>query len=54
MLRVINPGHPAKLLSDNGTQRKAANEELQKVFKTWDWDKLNPGMQSEYISTSFP
>lgn len=26
-------GYPAKLLTDNGTQLKAANEELQKVFK---------------------
>ena len=46
--------YPAKLLSDNGTQLKAANEELQNVFKAWDWDKLNvfgatKGMQWEFI-----
>ena len=34
-------GHPAKLFSDNGTHLRAANEELQKVFKAWDWDELN-------------
>lgn len=47
-------GYPAKLLSDNGTQLKAANEELQKVFKAWDWDELaafgaTKGMQWEFI-----
>ena len=52
-------GYPAKLLSDNGTQLKAANEELQKVFKTWDLDKLNAfgatkGMQWEFIPADAP
>ena len=51
--------YPAKLLSDNGTQLKAANEELQKVFKTWDWDELNAfgatkGMQWEFIPADAP
>ena len=52
-------GYPAKLLSDNGTQLKAANEELQKVLKTWDWDELNAfgstkGMQWEFIPADAP
>ena len=52
-------GYPANLLSDNGTQLKAANEELQKVFKAWDWDELNAfgatkGMQREFISADAP
>lgn len=52
-------GYLTKLLSDNGTQLKAANEELQKVFKTWDWDKLSvfgatKGMQWEFIPANAP
>ena len=52
-------GYPAKLLLDNGTQLKAANEELQKVLKTWDWDELNAfgstkGMQWEFIPADAP
>ena len=52
-------GYPAKLLSDNGTQLKAANEELQKVFKTWDWDELaafgaTKGLQWEFIRADAP
>ena len=51
--------YPAKLLSDNGTQLKAANEELHKVFKTWEWDELNAfgatkGMQWEFIPADAP
>ena len=33
-------GYPTKLLSDNGAQLTAANEELQKVSWAWDWDEL--------------
>ena len=52
-------GYPTKLFSDNGTQLKAANWELQKVFKTWDWDELNAfgarkGMQWEFIPADAP
>ena len=52
-------GYPAKLLSDNGTQLKAANEELQKVLKTWHWDELSAfgstkGMQWEFIPADAP
>ena len=52
-------GYPAKLLSDNGTQLKAANEELQRVFKAWHWDELNAfgatqGMQWEFIPADAP
>ena len=32
-------GYPTKLLSDNRTQLTAANEELQKVSRAWDWDE---------------
>ena len=33
-------GYPAKMISDNGTQLTAANEELKKVVASWDWDEL--------------
>ena len=52
-------GYPGKVLSDNGTQLKAANEELQKVLKTWDWDELaafgaTKGLQWEFIPADAP
>lgn len=52
-------GYPAKLLSDNGTQLTAANEELQKVYKAWDWDELaafgaTKGLQWEFIPADAP
>lgn len=52
-------GYPEKLLSDNGTQLKAANEELQKIFKAWEWDELiafgtTKGMQWEFIPADAP
>ena len=52
-------GYPAKLLSDNGLQLKVANKELQKVFKTWDWDELaafgaTNGLQWEIIPADAP
>lgn len=33
-------GFPRTLLSDNGTQLVKANQELQKMTKSWDWNKL--------------
>ena len=34
-------GYPKKLFSDNWTQLVAANEELQRVTKGWNWQELN-------------
>ena len=52
-------GYPTKLLSDNGTQLTAANEELQKVSRAWDWDELlafgaTKGMQWEFVPADAP
>ena len=56
---VLMRGYPAKLISDNGTQLTAANEELQKVAKAWDWNELvafgaTKGLQWEFIPADAP
>ena len=33
-------GYPAKMISNNGIQLTAANEELKKVVASSDWDEL--------------
>ena len=33
-------GYPCNIYSDNGPQLVAANQELQRATKSWDWEKL--------------
>ena len=33
-------GYPCKIYSDNGPQLVAANQELQSVTKSWEWEQL--------------
>ncbi|XP_078384539.1 uncharacterized protein LOC144666962 [Oculina patagonica] len=52
-------GYPAKLYSDNGLQLVAANQELQKMTKSWNWQDLNEfgvteGFQWEFIPADAP
>ena len=46
-------GYPKKLFSDNGTQLVAANEELQRVTKGWNWQELNGSGICEGLDWSF-
>ena len=52
-------GYPAKIISDNGTQLTAANEELKKVVASWDWDELaafsaTKGMEWKFLPADAP
>ena len=52
-------GYLATLISDIGTQLTAANEELQKVAKAWDWKELvafgaTKGLQWDFIPADAP
>ena len=52
-------GYPAKMISDNGTQLTAANEELKKVVASWDWDELaafgaTKGMEWKFVPADAP
>ncbi|XP_078346298.1 uncharacterized protein LOC144631679 [Oculina patagonica] len=52
-------GYPAKLYSDNGPQLVAANQELQMMTKSWNWQDLNEfgvteGFQWEFIPADAP
>jgi hypothetical protein len=52
-------GYPKKLLSDNGPQLKAANEELKKMMKNWSWEELAEfgvmeGMEWEFTPPDAP
>ena len=38
--RFVSSGYPFKLYSDNGPQLVAANKELKRVTKGWDWEEL--------------
>ena len=47
------------MISDNGTQLTAANEELKKVVAYWDWDELasfgaTKGMDWKFLPTHAP
>ena len=52
-------GYPKKLLSDNGPQLVAANEELKKVTQAWSWDELaefgaTEGLEWEFTPPDAP
>ena len=52
-------GYPAKMISDNGTQLTAGNEELKKVVASWDWDELatfgaTKGMEWNFFPADAP
>ena len=52
-------GYPAKMISDNGTQLTAANEEPKKVASFWDWDELTAfgatkGMEWKFLLADVP
>ena len=52
-------GYPAKMISDNGIQLTAANEELKKVVAYWDWDELaafsaTKGMEWKFLPADVP
>ena len=52
-------GYPAKMISDNGTQLTAANEEPKKVASFWDWDELTAfgatkGMEWKFLLADAP
>lgn len=52
-------GYPAKIISDNGTQLTAADEELKKVVASWDWDEpaafgATKGMEWKFLPADVP
>ena len=63
-LMVLRPfvslgSYPAKMISDNGTQLTAANEEPKKVASFWDWDELTAfgatkGMEWKFLLADAP
>ncbi|XP_031573599.1 uncharacterized protein LOC116307471 [Actinia tenebrosa] len=51
--------YPKQIISDNGTQLVAANEELISITNSWDWDKLaefgaTEGMQWKFTPADAP
>ena len=46
-------GYPRKLLSDNGPQLVKANQELNKMTKSWEWSKLQEFGATEGLEWEF-